>query len=100
MLLNHTSGFPNELHPGERLGFAFTPGTRFSYSGVGYSLLQQIIERVSGLPFEEYMERNVFHPLGMSSSSFIWRKDYEGRKANGHNAAGKPTAIRKPGSAK
>ncbi len=96
MLLDHTSGLPNELRPGERASFSFAPGTRFSYCGIGFSFLQQIVERVTGLAFETYMQAAVFEPLHMTSSSFAWREDYEARKANGHDTIGRPTAIRKP----
>jgi CubicO group peptidase (beta-lactamase class C family) len=96
MLLDHTSGLPNELQPGETLQIAFDPGTRFSYSGIGYSYLQQIIETVSGEPFESYIEQVVFGPLQMASSSFVWRPDYESRKASGHDSTQQPTKIRRP----
>jgi len=96
MLLDHTSGLPNELRPGERLSFSFTPGTRFSYSGIGFLFLQQIVEKVTRLSFEQYMETAIFKPLHMTSSSFVWRDDYDTRKANGHDNIGRPTAIRKP----
>lgn len=44
------------------------PGKSFSYSNDGYALLSIIIERVSGLPYEHYIEKNIFTPLGMKSS--------------------------------
>lgn len=44
------------------------PGKSFSYSNDGYALLGIIIERVSGLPYEHYIEKNIFTPLGMKSS--------------------------------
>lgn len=48
------------------------PGTRFSYSGGGYAVLQLLVERVTGRPFADYMGDEVLLPLGMSSSSFTW----------------------------
>lgn len=46
------------------------PGT-WDYSGGGYTLLQLVIEEVSGQPFNSYMTQAVFTPLGMSRSTFI-----------------------------
>ncbi|NSW95830.1 MAG: beta-lactamase family protein, partial [Bacteroidales bacterium] len=43
----------------------FTPGTGRSYSNLGYSILGLVIERVSGMPYEEYCRKNIFEPLGM-----------------------------------
>ncbi len=48
------------------------PGTTWRYSGGGYALLQLLIEDVSGEPFEAYMQRVVFQPLGMVHSTFHW----------------------------
>jgi CubicO group peptidase (beta-lactamase class C family) len=96
MLLNHTSGLPNEIRSGEKLSFAFEPGSRFSYSGTGFLLLQRIIEAVTYQTFDSYMKHAVFSPLKMKSSSFTWRLDYEHRKANGHSNINKPTDLRRP----
>lgn len=46
------------------------PGTEFIYSGGGYTLLQLVIEEVTGMKFEAYMKQNVLEPLGMNDSSF------------------------------
>lgn len=46
------------------------PGHSFSYSNDGYALLGMIIERVSGLSYENYIENNIFQPLGMKNSFF------------------------------
>jgi CubicO group peptidase (beta-lactamase class C family) len=100
MLLTHTSGLPNELRPGETAAIGFEPGSRLSYSGVGYGLLQQAIEAASGQGFEAHMRSAVFRPLGMASSSFAWRPDYERRKATGHDAAGRPREMRRPAAAR
>jgi CubicO group peptidase (beta-lactamase class C family) len=48
------------------------PGSRFEYSGGGYTLLQLLIEEVSGLSFEAYMQQTVFKPLQMEHSTFHW----------------------------
>ena len=49
---------------------AFAPGSRFSYSNLGVVFLGEIIERLSGDPYQVYMEKNVLRPLGMSRSYF------------------------------
>lgn len=48
------------------------PGTEWRYSGGGYAVLQLLIEDVSGEPFEAYMQRVVFQPLGMVHSTYHW----------------------------
>ena len=42
----------------------FAPGTWQSYSNFGYLLLSQIIEKVSGMPYEEFMKKEVLEPAG------------------------------------
>jgi CubicO group peptidase (beta-lactamase class C family) len=49
---------------------AFAPGSRFSYSNLGVIFLGEIIERLSGDPYQVYMEKNVLRPLGMDRSYF------------------------------
>ncbi len=52
----------------------FSPNRRFQYSNTGYALLAAIVEKVSGLSFTDYMQRNVFDPLSMENT-FIYRAD-------------------------
>jgi CubicO group peptidase (beta-lactamase class C family) len=49
---------------------AFRPGSRWSYSNLGYVFLGQIIQRLSGDDFEIYVTKNILMPLGMTSSYF------------------------------
>ena len=49
---------------------AYRPGTRWSYSNLGYVFLGQVIERLSGDDFEVYIDKNILKPLGMHSSYF------------------------------
>ena len=49
---------------------AFKPGSRWSYSNLGYVFLGQIIERLSGDDFEVYLDKNILKPLGMTESYF------------------------------
>jgi CubicO group peptidase (beta-lactamase class C family) len=48
------------------------PGTEWRYSGASYTLLQLLIEEVTGESFDAYMQRAVLAPLGMTQSSFHW----------------------------
>jgi CubicO group peptidase (beta-lactamase class C family) len=48
----------------------YPPGTVPAYSNYGATLAGYIVQRVSGMPFDDYIERNIFQPLGMRSSSF------------------------------
>jgi CubicO group peptidase (beta-lactamase class C family) len=48
----------------------FAPGSTPAYSNYGASLAGYIVQRVSGMPFETYVERNIFAPLGMVKSTF------------------------------
>jgi CubicO group peptidase (beta-lactamase class C family) len=45
-------------------------GTEVSYSNYGAALAGYIVEQVSGEPFADYVERHIFQPLGMTSTSF------------------------------
>jgi CubicO group peptidase (beta-lactamase class C family) len=47
------------------------PGIGWAYSGGGYTLMQLLIEEVSGQPFNTYMTETVFRPLGMTRSTFL-----------------------------
>jgi CubicO group peptidase (beta-lactamase class C family) len=44
------------------------PGTKYSYSSYGYNLLAAVVEGASGIPFGEYMKKNVWDPLEMQNT--------------------------------
>lgn len=89
-LLSHTAGIPNPLplkwihlaeeHPGFKRDpfFAevfkahpkldFEPGTKFKYSNLGYVLLGQLVEAVSGQPFEDYVKEHIVDQGGIDPS--------------------------------
>lgn len=54
------------------------PGKEFSYSGGGYTVMELLIEEVKGVPFHVFMEEEIFLPLGMEKSSFIYKEDDAG----------------------
>ncbi len=49
---------------------ASLPGTNFAYNNTGYMLLNIVIERVSGMKTGDFMQKNIFQPLGMAHSNF------------------------------
>ena len=87
-LLTHTSGLPY-LNPkmeepradaqplADRVrGYAaepllFQPGTKFLYSSAGINTVGRIIEVVSGMPYEQFMQQRLFTPLGMTDTTFF-----------------------------
>ncbi len=87
--LSHTTGLQNwRFQAGDTLRLAFDPGARWQYSGEGIYYVQRAVEEVTGKGLEEFMQETVFRPLGMTSSSYYWRPDYEKRLVTMHDAAG------------
>ncbi|MEO0409295.1 MAG: serine hydrolase domain-containing protein [Cyanobacteria bacterium P01_A01_bin.135] len=83
---------------GEPRGVTVTqpPGKGLRYSGGGYTVLQLLIEEVSGLPFADYMNQAVLQPLGMSASSFDWRQaEGRGTLATNYNTDLNPSPHRR-----
>jgi len=95
MLLNHRSGLPNYVYfisssslakkrmiynqdvldvlMNEKPNADFKPGTRFSYSNTNFVLLAMIIEKLTGIPFPDYMQQTIFTPLQMKNTFiFTW----------------------------
>jgi CubicO group peptidase (beta-lactamase class C family) len=66
------------------------PGTRWKYSGGGYTLAQLLLEETSGESFAEYMRVNVLVPLGMRSSAYGWPAEILAASATPYDGSGKP----------
>src|SRR5260370_35624468 len=49
----------------------YAPGTIPAYSNYGADLAGYIVQRVSGVPFEQYIQQNIFGPLGMTRATFV-----------------------------
>jgi uncharacterized protein YbbC (DUF1343 family) len=49
----------------------FAPGSQFVYSDVNFIVLGALVERVSGMPLEEYCRKNIFLPLTMTHTRFL-----------------------------
>jgi CubicO group peptidase (beta-lactamase class C family) len=96
MVLTHSTGFPNWRRDG-RLTINFEPGSEFSYSGEGFGYLQRVVMHLTGEPLQELMERLVFEPLQMTSSSYIWDERFDAHIAMPHDDAGQLAEKRKPG---
>jgi CubicO group peptidase (beta-lactamase class C family) len=91
MLMSHTAGFQNPtwpygndqpwepfepttwnqlvaMMPYQEL--LFKPGSRYSYSNPGFIYLARVIEQITGDPWDAYVQKNIFAPLGMNRSYF------------------------------
>jgi CubicO group peptidase (beta-lactamase class C family) len=51
---------------------AWEPGGGFHYSGGGYTVLQMVIEDVTGEPYAEYVKREILNPLGLTEGDWTW----------------------------
>ena len=96
MCLTHSTGFSNFwfIEPDQKLHIHFDPGTRFSYSGEGFILLQFVIEHGRkaqglGLDVGDLTKAN-FDRLGMSRTSLVWRNGQDPNVADGWNDQGQP----------
>lgn len=93
--LNHTSGMPfqspletptHDTLPLADLVRSYAmiplltePGTRYLYSSAGINIAGRIVEAVSGLRYEEFMQRRLFRPLGMTDTTF-WPNERQVRR--------------------
>jgi CubicO group peptidase (beta-lactamase class C family) len=66
------------------------PGSEFRYSGGGYTLLQLIVEEVSGQSFADIMQREVLAPLGMEHSSYEGTPEVKRATATAYEQSGEP----------
>ncbi len=69
------------------------PGVSFSYSNVGFNLLELLIEEVTGRDFSEYMEKEVLIPLGMNRSTFTWSEALAPPVPLGYGLTGKTVPV-------
>ncbi len=105
-LLTHTSGIPSftgfknsfeieqmNLTTSEILALFkdkpldFEPGSRFSYSNSGYNVLGAIIERISGVSYETFVEHNIFQKSGMKNSFYEHPEEVIQNKILGYDKA-------------
>lgn len=103
-LLNHTAGF-DEVSPGRqaptragllpldqflngRLVRIRPPGRTTAYSTYGITLGGEMIEEISGMTFENFLQRNIWEPLGMSRSGIDVPASFQGDVAMGYEIRG------------
>ncbi len=82
-VLTHTTGLPNW---GNKL--IREPGELYGYSGEGFLYLGRTIEKITGLSLEEFAKKEIFQPLGMSRTSYIWNDIYAENISAGHDRHG------------
>lgn len=108
-LLSHTAGLSLHGYPGwtpkdqlptveeslngknngpGRVEMIMEPGTKWKYSGGGFTMLQLIVEEVTGERFEDYMQREVLNPLGMANSSYTIDQKIMAASSKEHNGFG------------
>ncbi len=116
-LLTHTSGLPDQLPENVELrkrnaplrefvertirtDLLFEPGKRYSYQSMGILLLAEIAERITGITFPEFLEKDLFRPLRMESSAlglgrFALEDTQRSQVEHGppHGGQGKPEAA-------
>lgn len=111
-LLTHTTGIADPFELGRRkpgvdystaqsnlslfadVPLKMEPGTHHSYSNGNYAVLALIVEKVSGLSFEEYINKNIFVPAGMEIASKQFYKDLPLAVRYSHSAENDPLGIR------
>ena len=98
-LLTHTSGIIREapgfdplkiqndadvIKTAYPLPLRFTPGEKFEYCNVGYFTLAEIIRKVTGKPWGDYLNERLFMPLGMNATRTTTNTDIVQNRANGY----------------
>lgn len=104
-LMSHAAGFPEDNPWGDRqlddtnedlielirkgTWFSNVPGVAYEYSNLGFALLGQIVEKVSGKSLEQYTEEKIFKPLGMDHTEWEYTKVPPGKLALGYRLIGR-----------
>ncbi len=101
-ILNHTSGIRSYNNTDEfdskvyfpsikdavgillKDSLQFKPGTKYHYSTLAYNLLAAIIENVSGMTYQKYLQQNIFEPAKMTSTYFDFQKDIIKNRVRGY----------------
>jgi len=108
-LITHTSGLgeyavtgphwtlQEMAHVLSREPLRFAPGTRWAYSTAGLDLAGAVVEKVSGLPYDQFLQKRLFDPLGMKDTSFWISPENKDRYAETYRRGGDgkitPTVI-------
>ena len=99
-LLTHATGFPEDNPWGDQqlaisfdsmsalmrqgIPFSNAPGIAYEYSNYGFAILGRIVSRVSGMPYNDYLQQQILRPLGMTSTTMEPRAVPGSRLAQGY----------------
>ena len=90
--LTHSSGLPNWAE--RPLPMLFSPGSRFSYSGEGFFLLQRMIEHRTGKPLDALLRERIFQPCDMHPAAVLWTPEVGAHFSEGFDKDGKVCKVR------
>ncbi len=104
--LHSVPGFENELptleeslsgetNGSESVELVHEPGSKWQYSGGGYTIMQLLLEEKTNMDFAIYMKKNVFDPLGMISTDYRWTEDISKKAAKPYDENGNPLRKRR-----
>jgi len=79
---------------GETVHLISEPGTKWNYSGGGYTLAQLLLEEKTNQNFSTYMTNNIFLPLGMKHTSYEWTTEMMATAATAYDEQGEPIKNR------
>jgi len=68
------------LYPGSRES-RWVPGTRMAYFNTGSGVAAYVVEKITGMAFEDYVQREFFTPLGMANATYFKPEDFINRAA-------------------
>lgn len=69
----------------QQTGTKFPPGSTWKYSNTGYCVLAMVVQKLSGMPFQEFLRRRIFKPLHMGNTvAFIYGKNHVRDRAYGY----------------
>lgn len=81
---NQTEFFKEKIK-GKYQILKFEPGSKTSYTSIGYLALGVVIETITGIEYEEYVYENILKPLNMKTTSFVRNKELQSKTATGSN---------------
>jgi len=85
MILPHTG--TTLIEEAKKNPLDFAPGSKFHYSNTGYLILGQVIERVSGISYEQYLRDSFFDPMGLKHTGHADATRVQSRTAYGYTHA-------------
>ena len=105
-LMTHAAGFPEDNPWGDRqladsdeemialieegISFSNVPGIAYEYSNLGFTLMGNIVSRVSGQPYQVYIKENILQPLGMEDTYWEYDNVPDNQLAHGYRLAEGP----------